>query len=368
MTRQTELFHLEKPSLVLPKSNIDPHGMIVGDGDFCYRVDAHWGQLDPTKVPVENCHGLDMDSQGRIIMVTDNTRNNIIIYNQDGKLLEAFGSEFPGGHALKVVHENGEDFLYVVDSGWVLNRHWDGHSTDQWDSPFNRVVAQAGFIAKLSMNGRLIFTIGHPQTIGVYRPDQPFRPTDIAIAPNGDLYVTDGYGSDYLLQYDSQGRFIRHWGGHDNQDTSLNLVNTHGIGIDLRLDKEPKLIVSSRGERCLKQFSLSGDYLGTISAAGAYIGGPIFKGEHFYAPVCWSHIDGKNQHDSGFISIFDANNQVVANLGGTQPEYIDGVLQDMHSTWDVFNHCHGLCIDNDDNLYVGQWNAKQSYPMKLVRI
>ncbi|ABG40480.1 peptidylglycine monooxygenase-like protein [Paraglaciecola sp. T6c] len=352
---------------VLPKSKRDPHGMIVGQGQFRYRVNAYWGRLDNSQTPVENCHGLDIDAKGRVVMITDDPRNNIVIYNRDGKLIDTFSTHMPGGHSIKIVNENGEDFMYLVDSGWVKNRLWDGHSTEAWDSPYNRVVAQSGFIAKLDMAGRLIFSIGHPQTYGVYRPDQPFRPTDIAISDNGDLYVTDGYGSDYLLQYDNQGRFIRRWGGHYNIDANYNLSNTHGIGIDKRTNT-PELIVSSRGAQCLKRFTLSGEYLGTIDANGAYIGGPIFKGEHFYAPVCWSHIDGKNQDDSGFISVFDKDNRVVANIGGTTPEYINDVLQPMQTTWDVFNHCHGLCVDDDSNLYVGQWNANQSYPMKLERL
>jgi len=34
----------------------------------------------------------------------------------------------------------------------------------------------------------------------------------------------------------------------------------------------------------------------------------------------------------------------------------------------VFNHCHSVCVDDEDNLYVGQWNANQAYPMKLERV
>ena len=352
---------------VLPKSKRDPHGMIVGQGSFKYRVDAHWGRVDRAEIPVENCHGLAIDSKGRVVMMTDEPRNNIVIYSRDGKVLDTFSTHMPGGHSVKIVNENGEDFMYLVDSGWIRNRLWDGHSTEAWDSPFNRVVAQSGFIAKLDMAGRLIFSIGHPQTYGVYRPDQPFRPTDIAISDKGDMYVTDGYGSDYLLQYDSQGRYIRHWGGHDNTDPDYNLSNTHGIEIDTR-GEQVELLVSSRAQQCLKRFTLDGRYLGIIDANGAYIGGPVFGKGHFYAPVCWSHIDGKNQDDSGFISVFDGNNKVVANLGGAAPVYIDGVLQPMRTTWDVFNHCHGLCVDDEQNLYVGQWNANQSYPLKLHRL
>ncbi|WP_286133386.1 6-bladed beta-propeller [Colwellia sp. UCD-KL20] len=355
-------------SATFPKSSVNPHGRIVGQGNFTYRVNTQWAKLDTLKNPVENCHDLAIDSQGRIILVTDNTANNFIIFNKDGEFIDAWGTEYPGAHAIKVVNENGEDFIYVVDSGWIINKNWDGKSTEAWESPFNKVIAQSGFISKLTIDGKLIFTLGHPQTLDVYTPDMPFRPTDIAIAPNGDLYVTDGYGSDFVLQYDSQGRFIRCWGGHENKNDNLNLKNTHGIAIDLRIPNDPHLIISSRAEQSLKLFEMNGDYRSTIDVAGAYIGGPKFSKEHFFAPVCWSHIDNTNAQDSGFISIFNKENKVIANLGGTQPKYIDGKLQPMQSSWDVFQHCHGICIDDEDNLYVGQWNSHHALPYKLERL
>lgn len=351
------------------QSVIDPHQMIVGEGHFKYRINARWGELDRNKYPIENCHDFAKDSQGRIFMVTDNTRNNIIIYDRDGNLLDAWGTEYPGAHAIKIVNENGSDVIYLVDSGWKLNRAWDGHSTDDWASPYNKVIPQAGFIAKLTIDGHLIYSIGHPLTIGVYTPDQPFRPTDIAIAPNGDLYVTDGYGSDYVLQYDNHGRFIQRWGGKDNADPNYDLANTHGIEVDYRSPEDPHLIISSRFENALKLFSLDGTYRSSIETPGAYIGRPTFYGDYFIAPVCWSHIEGTNAVDSGFISIFNKDNKVVANLGGTPPDYIDGKLQPMQTTWDVFKHCHGVCVDEETgDLYVGQWRADQCYPYKLERI
>lgn len=346
----------------LPKSGRNPHGLIIGHGDFRYKVNYLWGNLDPNTIPVENCHGLAIDSKERIIMVTDSDKNNFIIYNKDGKLLDVWGTQYPGAHSVKIAHENGEDFIYIVDCGWVLNRHWDGVSKPgKW-------YPQSGFISKLTLEGKLVFTIGHPQTMGAYKAGNKFQPTDICIAPNGDLYVTDGYGSDFVLHYDSAGRFIRKFGGKSNSNTDLNLSNTHGIGVDLRNKNDPHLIVSSRAENALKMFEMDGRYRSTLNIPGAYIGGPIFKGEHAYAPVCWSHIDGKMIPNSGFLSILDKDNHVISNPGGTEPEYINGKLQPMQTTWDVFNHCHAVCVDRDDNLYVGQWNANQTYPIKLERV
>jgi hypothetical protein len=34
----------------------------------------------------------------------------------------------------------------------------------------------------------------------------------------------------------------------------------------------------------------------------------------------------------------------------------------------VFKHCHDVCVDDDENLYVCQWNADKTYPIKLVRV
>jgi hypothetical protein len=344
-----------------PKTARLGHGKIVGHGEFTYKVNAFWGDLDRGKVPVENCHGLDIDSKGRIILFTDSDVNNFVIYNKDGKLLDAWGTQYPGAHSIKVSRENGEDFLYVVDCGWVLDRK---RPDNKWENKWYR---QSGFISKLTLDGKLVFTIGHPVTYGIYTPDMRFQPTDITIAPNGDLYVTDGYGSDYVIHYDSNGKYIRHWGGHKNTDKTLNLSTTHGISVDTREADNHHLLVSSRAEQKLKKFSLDGKYLGELDLNGAYVGGPIFKGEHFYAPVCWSHVDGRAPN-SGFITIVDKHNKVVSNPGGTEPKYVDGKLQKMASNYDVFNHCHSVCVDEDDSLYVGQWNANQAYPIKLERV
>lgn len=342
------------------------HGKIIGHGDFKYKVNYYWGNLDPNKVPVENCHGLAFDSKGRIVMVTDSDKNNFVIYNKDGKLLDHWGAQHPGAHSVKINNENGEDFIYIVDCGWILDRHWDGKVTKHRE--VGKWIKQSGFISKIAMDGKVVYTIGHPQTVGAYQPGEDFNPTDIAIAPNGDLYVTDGYGSDRVIQYDYAGRYIRHWGGHANTDANYNLKNTHGVGIDLRDKNDPHLVISSRAANELKMFNMDGTYRKTLSMPGAYVGGPIFKNDHAYIPVCWSTVDGQRRSNSGFITILDKNNRVVSNPGGSTPIYQDGKLQSMHSTWDVFNHCHTVCVDDEENLYVGQWNANQTYPIKLERV
>jgi hypothetical protein len=72
--------------------------------------------------------------------------------------------------------------------------------------------------------------------------------------------------------------------------------------------------------------------------------------------------------NSGFVTILNKDNKVVSNPGGTAPEYRNGELQLMVQSQPVFKHCHDVCIDQDENIYVCQWNAGKTYPIKLTRV
>ena len=71
----------------------------------------------------------------------------------------------------------------------------------------------------------------------------PIRPTNVAIAPNGDIYVGDGYGSSFINQYNQQAEFIRTFGGLGKGDDQLDCP--HGLWIDTR-EQTPLLVVADR--------------------------------------------------------------------------------------------------------------------------
>ncbi len=116
---------------------------IIGHGKFRYRVHQEWGNLDPAKTPVKNCHEMVMDSKGRLIMITDETRNNIIIYDKSGKLLQTWGTGFPGGHGLSLTKEGGEDFLFICDTNLST-------------------------VTKTTVEGKTILELDHPKKLGIY--------------------------------------------------------------------------------------------------------------------------------------------------------------------------------------------------------
>jgi hypothetical protein len=315
---------------------------IIGHGDFRYRVHKAWGNLDPARTPVKNCHEMVMDSKGRLIMITDEVKNNIIIYDRSGKLISTWGNEFPGGHGLTLFNEGGQDVLFICDP-------------------------DAGRVVKTTTDGKVLMELPHPKTIGVYESIQNYKPTETAIAPNGNIYVADGYGSQYILQFSAAGEFIRKFGGPGDGDA--NFSTAHGVCIDQRDKSNITLLCTSRAHNSFKRFTLDGKYLSTIFMPGAYVCRPVIDGENIYAGVCWSRLRYLNQTDrSGFVTILNGKDEVVSNPGGTKPVYKDGALQLIVQEKPVFRHCHDVCVDGDKNLYVCQWNAERTYPVKLERV
>ncbi len=340
-----------------PKKSQDD--LIVGHGDFKYRVDKSWGNLDPVKVPVDNCHEMVVDSKGRIILLTDEIRNNLIIYDQSGNLIDAYCNRFPGGHGLTINEEGGEEFLYICDSGWFHDHKYP----DDW-----KYFSGNGFASKITMKGELVFNLADPRTTGVYEPDMKFKPSETAVAPNGDIYVADGYGSNYIIQYDQYGRYIRHFGGSRNEDPDYNLNGAHGVTLDTRNPDELQLIVTSRFDCAFKFFTLDGKFKKQVTIPGALVNRAVIHGKNIYAGVCWSKIDGKLKDGTGYVTILDENDKVVSNPGGQAPRYVDGELQYQIQEVPFIRHGHDVCVDGDENVYVCQWNGGRTYPIKLERV
>jgi hypothetical protein len=321
---------------ILKKRPLDQE--IIGHGDFTYRVDKAWGVQDPTKIPVNDCHEMVQDRRGRILLLTNEVKNNLIIYDKSGKVKDTWSLDLPGAHGLTLVDEGGAEYLFITD--------YDRHQ-----------------VFKTTLDGKVIMKLDYPTETGVYEGPEQYKPTEVAVAPNGDIYVADGYGENYIIQYSHEGKYIRHWGGKGSGVDQFDCC--HGVTLDTRDPENPTLLITSRSKNEFKRFSLTGDHLDTIPLPGCWICRPVIRGDLLYFAVIvtktWDTYDG-------MIAILDKSNRVLSFPGGSSPNYLDGSLETPVYNGKTFMNPHDVCIDDDENLYVPQWNSGKTYPVKLIRV
>ena len=310
---------------------------VYGYNNMTYTLDTAWAKTNASQFPVNDCHEMVQDSRGRIILLTNEVKNNILIYNTNGKLLDNWGHIFPGGHGLTLHNENGTEFLYITDTA----KHQ---------------------VYKTTMDGKVLLTIDAPLDAGIYSKPEKFVPTETVIDKNGDIFIADGYGEQYILHYDSKGKLIKYFGGRGEGDEYLD--NAHGICFDTR-NNQHSLLITDRTRNCFKRFNKKGELMEVIKLPGACVCRPVIKGDHLYAAVLRS--PNMDASGTGFVTILDKHNKVISNIGGSEPTYVNGILQPMLQTDKIFVHPHDVCVDRDENIYVAQWASGKVYPYKLTR-
>ena len=311
----------------------------LGHGQHRYRVVPGWGVLDD-KTPVNNCHGIVEDAEGNIVLLTDHTANNVIVYNKAGKLVHKWGTQFPGAHGLSIVNEGGRQVLFLTD----LVKH--------------KVV-------KTTLDGKVLEEWLWPEQTGKYENPDQYRPSWTLHLANGDFFVLDGYGRDYILRYNAKGQFQKVFGG---QAGGITHWGPHGGMADLRQAGRPSLLIAMSDQQYLLRLSLDGEKLEQVELPG---GNPrqirLHKGRFYVAHLAdnWP----KDRNSRGFLSVLDGELRVLSNIAGSPPEYDSGgKLRPMRHQEDVFMHPHDLIVDEQDSIYVAQYASGETYPVKLERV
>src|SRR4051812_37144953 len=308
---------------------------IIGQNERKYRLDKNWVKSTVSGLPVNDCHEMIQDNNKRIVLLTNEIKNNVIFFNKDGTVVKTWGHDFPGAHGLTLFGEGKDQLLFITDT----ERHQ---------------------FYKTTIDGKLISTWDFPAETEKYTEAKQFVPTETAITKNGEVYVADGYGSQYIIHYDAHGKIKNIFGGKGEKES--NLDNAHGICIDYRQIPET-LIITDRTRCCFKRFSMAGEYLETISLPGACVCRPVIKGNYLYAAVLRS--PDLNNVDSGFVIILNKENKVVSVLCGSEAAYENDKLKPFHQTEKLFKHPHDVLVDDEENLYVCQWSSGKVYPYKF---
>jgi hypothetical protein len=302
---------------------------VLGTGDHTYEVTHDWGQL-PADIQYGNTHGVCQDSQGRIyihhtVFATSEKPDSMVIFDSDGKFIKSWGKEFKGGaHGLTIRREGTNEFLYLCDTKRAL-------------------------VVKTTLDGEEVFTLGYPTEAEPYAKPGPdgkpikYSPTNLAIAPNGDIYVADGYGSSYINQYNSNGHYIRTFGGPGKE--AGQLLCPHGIMVDMR-GSEPILTVADRTNKRLQRFTLEGKHVDFLYGTPAPCHFDVYKNGDVVLPDLFAR-----------VTLLDRSNQVITQLGDDSgSNYMETrKLSRDHFTPGKFVCPHGACFDHSGNIYVVEW-------------
>ncbi len=295
--------------------------------------------------------------------------------------------QLPAGYshpdvAAVAVHPNGRVYLFCRAAHPVLVYERDGRFVRSWGEGLFTMRAHGITVApdgsvwciddgdqtarKFDPDGRLLLTLGTsgcPSDTGydgktvasIVRGGPPFnRPTNLAVAPNGDLYVTDGYGNARVHRFSAKGDLLGSWG--EPGTGSGQFMLPHGIAVH----RDGRVFVADRENDRIQIFSPDGEFLDewTDVQRPTQL---VFdaQGRAVVAELTWragstSFRNGPvGSNLPGRVSILDAKGGVLARLGDQGP---------FDPQWGAADPCragnfcapHGLAIDSDGDLYIAE--------------
>lgn len=317
----------------------DQKNTIFGQGDFKYKVERDWGVLDADEAVVKNCHGIVETADERIVLLTDHVKNNIIIYDDCGCHEESWTLDFPGAHGLTIQTEGeGKDqreVLYITD-------------------------IRLGKVVKTTLEGEVLARWGWPEDSGKYDSAKQYRPSWTLHKDNGEFFILDGYGKDYIQHFDSEGKQVNLFGG---QEGGITHWGPHGGIYD-----NDGLLIAMSDQQYLMQLDDTGEEKFRVQLPGGNPRQVQRVGDHYFV----AHLADnwpKDRDSPGYVSILDKDFKVVANIDGQAPQYDDaGKLQKMSALGSLFTHPHDLCVTKAGAILVAQFMSGGTFPIKLVRV
>jgi DNA-binding beta-propeller fold protein YncE len=197
-----------------------------------YVHDPSWGKLPEGLADWNYVPAVAVDSRDRIY-VNQRGAPSIIVYSRTGEILGTWGEQFEkGAHGLQLRQESDGEYLYFTD----VDRHC---------------------VVKCTLEGREIWTLGQPGRTGAW--NEPFdRPTSVTFAPDGDMYVSDGYGNVRVHQFDPRLKLIRSWGEKGTGPGQFSLV--HHVWFDTRGGRQ-RLWVADRENNRIQIFTPEGEFI-----------------------------------------------------------------------------------------------------------
>jgi hypothetical protein len=297
-------------------------GMKTGNGEWTFDVVQGWGQL-PSGTQFGGTHGgIATDNAGRVYVSTQ-SETGILVYGADGALLKTIANEYPEVHSIVHAEEGGEEFFYCTVQKGTPKENW--------------------LFVKMKTDGTVVQKITAPAEAGFKAPNE-WRLTSAVPAPDGSIFIANGYGDSRLFRFDKSGAFRASFAGKGSAEGLFNC--NHGLAVDTRYD-QPLLLVVDRENRRLCHFDFDGKFVRTITMHMRRPCQVSFHGDHAVV----SELEGR-------VTILDKDNAPVAFLGDNpqKSQWANYGLQPNDIAPTVFSAAHGCFVDQAGDIYVSDWN------------
>lgn len=273
---------------------------------------SEWEQLPPG-MTLHETPGVSVAADDTVYLLTRNTENPAIVLDRDGKFLRTFGAGVftNRAHAILAAHDG---FIYAADDGT--------HTITKW-----------------TPEGELLMTIGTPGEPAPRFSGEPFnRPTDVAIAEDGAIFISDGYGNARIHKFSAEGELLLSW-GEPGVDAGQFLC-PHNIGLH-----GDRLYVADREALRVQVFDLDGNHVATWNdihrpcALTVAPDGNVYVGE----------LNGVALMDDALgvghrISVLDPDGTLLGRYGDVEEGEEPG----------RFIAPHGIAVDSHGDVYVGE--------------
>ena len=243
-----------------------------------------------------------VDSQDRIY-VYSRSEHPMVILDRDGNFIGSWGDDvLKDAHGIFI---DADDNIYCVERDTHVMR-------------------------KFTTDGELLMTLGTPDEPGT--EGEPFnKPTDLALGPEGEMFISDGYGNARIHKYSPEGELIKSWGQPGSGPGEFDLPHC------VRVDPRNRLMVADRENNRIQFFTLEGEY---IEEWGDLLHpDTIYIDEEEYVYI--AELDQR-------ITIMTLDGEVVSRWGSEPGSTVPG----------EFLACpHGIWLDSQGDIYVGEVQA-----------
>ena len=201
--------------------------------------------------------------------------------------------------------------------------------------------------------GAIVLKLPFPKESGL--DGKEFNPTAMTVAPNGDIFLADGYASDHIFKFDKTGKYLKFFGERGNELKQFNTA--HGMCLDTHYDP-PRLLICDRSKGRLLHYSLDGEFIAEVITGLGMPTSAAVQGDYVSVPDL-----------QGGVVILGKDNKIVTVLGHSPDPARGAAFNIPQDQWKegIFSGTHGSYWDKEGNLYVQDWNVSGRI-MKLVRV